>query len=186
MSADLRCLIIPPVRSSDHNPISPVTTPDISLGASVRCGAQRDDADRQFGVDHRWLDAMRECAVRYTRITNDGRGGSKFEEVEVPQATTPYATNLPPLRVSAATPVTGGVVFVTTPPEVRDTQSHPPPRRQFVVILEGAFEVETTDGDKWTFTPGMVALVDDVDGQGHVTRIVSPAPATLMAVPIAD
>jgi hypothetical protein len=129
---------------------------------------------------------MRECAVRYIKITNDGRGGSRLEEVEVPQTTTPYAANVPPVRVSAALPVTGGVVFVTTPPEVRDTQSHPPPLRQLVVILEGALEVETTDGDKCTFTPGMVALVDDVDGQGHVTRVVSPAPATFMAVPIAD
>jgi hypothetical protein len=27
---------------------------------------------------------------------------------------------------------------------------------------------------------------EDVDGQGHVTTVVSPTPATLMAVPIAD
>ena len=38
--------------------------------------------------------------MRYTKITNDGFGGSRFEEVEVPQATTPYAENVPPLLVS--------------------------------------------------------------------------------------
>jgi hypothetical protein len=62
---------------------------------------------------------MRLLACVTTKITTDGRGGSRFEEVEVPQASTPFAEN-------------------------------------------------------------------DVDGQGHVLRVVSPTPATMMFVPIAD
>ena len=103
----------------------------------------------------------------------------------MPQATTPYVANAPPVLVSAAIAATS-VVFVTTPPDVRDTEPHPAPRRQFGVVLEGEVEIETTDGDKRTFAPGMVALVEDVDGQGHVLRVVSPTPVTLMCVPIAD
>ena len=123
--------------------------------------------------------------MHYIKITNDGRGGSRFEEVELFQAASTYIENLPPLFVSAAIAATGAV-FVTTPPEVRETQPHPPPQRQFVVVLEGALEVETTDGDKRTFTPGMLALVEDLDGQGHTTTVVSPTPATFMAVTIAN
>jgi hypothetical protein len=123
--------------------------------------------------------------VRYVKITNDDRGGSRFEEVEVPQATVPYTENVAPLLVSAEVATTG-VIFVTTPPEVREGKPHTPPRRQFVVVLEGEVEVETSDGDKRSFTPGMLALVEDVGGQGHITRVVSPTPWTFMALPIAD
>jgi hypothetical protein len=124
--------------------------------------------------------------MRLTKITNDLRGGSRFEEVEIAQATTPYAESVPPMLVSAAMAATGGVVFVTTPAEVRETEPHPAPRRQLIVVLEGELEGETTDGDKRTVGPGMVVLVEDVGGRGHVTRVVSPTPATFMAIPLAD
>ena len=123
--------------------------------------------------------------MRYVKITNDGRGGSRFEEVELPQGSTPYVENTPPLLVSATVAATG-VIFVTTPPEVRETKPHPAPRRQFAVVLEGEAEIVTTDGDERTFTPGMFALFEDVDGLGHTTNVVSPTPLTFMAVSIAD
>ena len=75
--------------------------------------------------------------MHLVKITNDGDGGSRFEDVELPQASTPYLENVPPLLVSSAVATTG-VVFVTTPPEVRESPPHPPPQRQFVVVLEGA------------------------------------------------
>jgi hypothetical protein len=44
-------------------------------------------------------------------------------------------------------------------PEVRETWWHPPPRRQFVVILVGEFELETTDGETRCFRPADMLLV---------------------------
>ena len=123
--------------------------------------------------------------MRCVKITNDDRGGSKFEDVEVPQAVVPYTENVAPLLVSAEMPA-AGFVIVTTPPDVRETKPHPPPGRQFVVVLDGAVEVETTNGDKRTFGPGAFALVEDVGGKGHITRVISPTPWTFMAIPIAD
>jgi uncharacterized cupin superfamily protein len=123
--------------------------------------------------------------VRCVKVTNDGRGGSRFEEVELPQGSTPYVENTPALLVSATVAATG-LVFVTTPPEVRETKPHPAPRRQFAVVLEGQAEIVTSDGDKRTLTPGMFALFEDVDGLGHITNVVSPIPLSFMAVSIAD
>ena len=97
----------------------------------------------------------------------------------------PYAENVPPLLVSAAVAATG-VVFVTTPPEVRETKAHPAPRRQFTVVLGGQAEIVTTDGNRQTFTPGMFAMFEDVDGLGHITNVVGPTPLTIMSVSIAD
>ena len=66
--------------------------------------------------------------MRYVKITSDGSGGSRFEEVEVGQAETPYAENTPPVLVSQAVPATE-LTWVTLPPDVRETGWHPPPRR---------------------------------------------------------
>ena len=123
--------------------------------------------------------------VRCTKITVDGRGGSRFEEVEISRLRRRTPGTCQPLLVSAAVAATG-VIFVTTPPEVRETTPHPAPQRQFAVVLEGQAEIVTTDGDKRTFSPGMFALIEDVDGLGHVMNVVSTTTLTFMAVPIAD
>ena len=44
---------------------------------------------------------------------------------------------------------------------------HPPPRRQLLVVLRGAFEVATTDGDRARIEAGGCLLVDDVGTAGH-------------------
>ena len=37
-----------------------------------------------------------------------------------------------------------------------------------MVVLDGAVQVETTNGDKRTFGPGAFALVEYVGGKGHI------------------
>jgi hypothetical protein len=44
---------------------------------------------------------------------------------------------------------------------------HPPPRRQLLVVLSGAFEVAATDGGRARIEAGGCLLVDDVDSAGH-------------------
>jgi hypothetical protein len=122
--------------------------------------------------------------MRYVKVTGDGSGGSRFEDAEVVQAETLYTENTPPVLVSSAIPATG-FAFVTLPPDVRETGWHPPPRRQFVVILDGEFELETTDGDRRRFRPGEMLLVEDLEGRGHVTRVLTDGAASFMAIPLA-
>jgi hypothetical protein len=121
--------------------------------------------------------------MRFPKVTDDGSGGTRFDEFDVPQAETPYAENVPPLLISAALAGTGAV-FVTVPVEVRETERHPAPRRQFVVVLEGQFEIGTTDGEKRSLSPGMIALMDDVGTRGHTTTVGSTGPATFLAIPL--
>jgi hypothetical protein len=78
-----------------------------------------------------------------------------------------------------------GLVFVTTPEDLLETEPHPAPRRQIVIALDGEFEIETTDGERRTFAPGAVALVEDTSGRGHVTR-ASKGRASFVAVPLGD
>jgi hypothetical protein len=123
--------------------------------------------------------------VRVPKVTNDGSGGTRFDELDVPQTETPNAQNVPSLLVSTAI-AASGAVFVTVPVEVRQMQPHPAPRRQFVVVLDGEFEIGTTDGRKRSLTPGMIALMDDVETRGHTTTVRSTGPATFLAIPLED
>ncbi len=75
-------------------------------------------------------------------------------------------------------------MFVTTPDDLREIEPHPAPRKQFVVVLEGEIEVETTNGERRSFVPGIVGLLEDVEGRGHISRIRGDGPATFMAVPL--
>ena len=121
--------------------------------------------------------------MRYVKVVAADDGGSKFVDVEVEQTEAPFAENVPPLLVSAPLPAQA-VLFVTTPDDLRDTEPHPAPRRQLVIVLDGEFEIETTDGERRTLAPGEVALVEDTTGRGHVTR-VSKGGARFVAVPLA-
>jgi hypothetical protein len=127
---------------------------------------------------------VEEALMQYVKVVTTEDGGSRFVDIDVEQTEAPFAENVPPLLVSQPLPVQG-LVFVTTPPDLRETEPHPAPRRQFVIALDGEFEIETTDGDRRIFPPGGVALVEDIAGRGHVTR-ASRGRATFVAVPLAD
>jgi hypothetical protein len=49
---------------------------------------------------------------------------------------------------------------------------HPPPRRQWVIILQGAMEISTTGGGRRRFEPGDCLLAEDMHGRGHRTEDV--------------
>ena len=105
--------------------------------------------------------------MRVTRIFSDEAGDSHFGEVT-------YA--LKPsggiVQLSEAIPTTG-VYFRENDPGY-DYGWHVAPRRQFIVLLDGAIEIETSDGAKRTFKGGDVLLLEDTTGKGHRTRNTEP------------
>ena len=58
---------------------------------------------------------------------------------------------------------------------------HNAPSRQFVLVMAGVLEVETTDRKKRQWRAGEVFLADDVHGQGHQTRVLE-GPVRLLFV----
>jgi hypothetical protein len=122
--------------------------------------------------------------MQYVKVVTTEDGGSRFVDIDVEQTAAPFAENVPPLLVSQPLPAQG-LVFVTTPDDLRETEPHPAPRRQVVIVLDGEFEIETADGDRRIFSPGGVALVEDTSGRGHVTR-ASSGRASFVAVPLAE
>ena len=62
---------------------------------------------------------------------------------------------------------------------------HPAPRRQYIISLSGHIQVELGDGTTHTFNPGDARLVEDLTGQGHITRVLGDAPAISAVIPLA-
>ncbi|MFI4956413.1 MAG: hypothetical protein ACHQAX_04315 [Gammaproteobacteria bacterium] len=63
---------------------------------------------------------------------------------------------------------------------------HNPSAPQFVIMLEGAMEIEIGDGAKRIFNTGDIVLAEDTTGQGHVTRAASLGKRRYMVIPLAD
>jgi hypothetical protein len=120
----------------------------------------------------------------YGVLESDDAGGSRMIEVRLDQQEAVIAAGVPPVQVSVPIPATA-VIFVDVPEGVVDSEPHQAPRRQFVVVLEGVLECETTDGEVRRFGPGGVAMAADVDGAGHITRVVEH-PARFLMIPLAD
>lgn len=89
---------------------------------------------------------------------------SHFEDLDIPLNPASYGQQSPLVP-------TEGVIFRETPLG-GEQDFHPAPRRQFVVTLSGAAELECGDGSKRRFGAGDIMLADDTTGQGHITRVI--------------
>lgn len=109
--------------------------------------------------------------MHYVRVYADPDGESHFHDVEVDLVSTDYAPPAAPLEVSSATDAER---FVFVGGESGwEGDWHPSPRRQFVFMLKGVFEVRVSDGEARSFGPGSVLLLEDTAGRGHFARVTS-------------
>lgn len=63
---------------------------------------------------------------------------------------------------------------------------HPPPRRQWVIILQGEMEISTTSGERRRFVPGDCLLAEDMHGAGHSTEDVGEQLLVTLNVGVPD
>lgn len=119
--------------------------------------------------------------VTYHRIYADAQGGSHLDTVTVEQQLMTAAPPAPPLYVSAANPASRYLFYTFEPGWFGDL--HPAPTRQFLALLSGAVEVETTDGTVRRLGPGDLVLLEDTSGPGHRTRNIGDGYATFLVVP---
>jgi hypothetical protein len=118
---------------------------------------------------------------RFTRIVPDAAGGSTFQGDEFSLDAPPGVTGM----LTGTVPAASAAVYVRH--DTWDNFAHPTPRpaprRQWVVVLRGAVEVEVTDGSRRTFGPGDLLHAEDTDGTGHVTRPVGDPPVEALFLP---
>jgi hypothetical protein len=121
--------------------------------------------------------------VRFTRVIVSADGGSAFEDAELPLEERWVAERTPPMLaglLAAAPP--SPVVFLRS--NEFDSEPHPAPRRQWVVLTRGAIEIEVSDGSRRVFRSGDLLLLEDVTGRGHRTYTVGEPPFEGLFVPV--
>jgi hypothetical protein len=107
--------------------------------------------------------------MKITRIYTGADNQSHFEDLEIPLKDGGKSSFISELvKVS-------GLIFRETD-ESYDLDFHNAPRRQYVVNLEGAVEIEVGDGDKRIGGAGDILLAEDTTGQGHKSRAVGGTP----------
>jgi len=104
--------------------------------------------------------------VRIIRIYNDENGESHFEDREIDLPELSHTSQL-----SKCIPV-AGLYFRRIEPEY-DGDWHNPPRRQYIVNLDGPIEITVSDGERRIIGPGEVLYVEDMTGKGHLAKPVN-------------
>ncbi|MDN3674368.1 hypothetical protein QWY99_15015 [Flavobacterium branchiarum] len=101
--------------------------------------------------------------IQITRIYSDKNGESQFENLEIP-----LKNNGDIGFLSDDEPVKS-IVFREVKPSY-DYDFHNAPDRQYIILLEGGVEIETSLGEKRIFETGSILLVEDTTGKGHKTK----------------
>jgi quercetin dioxygenase-like cupin family protein len=112
---------------------------------------------------------------RVIRIYADADGNSHIQEL--PIATKPGRT-----RRTETAPVTGLIYAEYTSSSVEDW--HRTPGRQFSISMSGEIEVEVSGGNKHAIHTGDIVFLEDLQGKGHITRILTPV--TNLFIRVAD
>ena len=101
--------------------------------------------------------------MKVTRIYSDDTGETHFDDVEIPLKDAGKIGRL-------SEPVAAkSVIFRTNDPDY-DYDWHNAPARQYIALLDGAIELEVSDGEKRVLAGGDILLVEDVTGKGHRTK----------------
>jgi hypothetical protein len=108
--------------------------------------------------------------ARLIRIYAKSNGDSAIEEIEI----APNAGPIPVTQMTAS--VYGGAA--------RPPAWHQAPRKQFAINMTGELEVEITGGGRTRIGAGDLVFLEDVTGQGHVTRALGPI--TNLFIHVAD
>lgn len=120
--------------------------------------------------------------VTYHRISADEKGGSRFDTITVEQSLLRAAPPAAPFYVSEDGLALKYRFYTFEPGWIGDW--HPAPARQFLALMSGAVEMETTDGTARRFLPGDLVLLQDTSGKGHLTRNIGDGYATFLVIPV--
>jgi quercetin dioxygenase-like cupin family protein len=137
----------------------------LGLAAQTAVGADARDSGPRMSYVHVYADS---AGVSHFREEHLDFAPGRTEETSIHALEAKGRTTLLRLRVGA----------------VEDW--HNAPRAWFLIVLQGASEVTTSDGEVRQFGPGSLVLLDDTTGKGHRTRALGTIDHVAAVIPIAD
>ncbi len=118
--------------------------------------------------------------MKVIRIVVNAEGRSHFVETDLVMKLKDFAPPAAPLGVSDFQPASQwGLLYL---PIGWDGSWHPTPAGQLIVCLSGQFEITVGDGQSRRFGPGEMVLLEDTEGQGHVTKVVGSREVRCLSV----
>jgi hypothetical protein len=103
-----------------------------------------------------------------TRIYADENGDSHFEDIAIPLQDKGEIGFL-------SDPQHASKIIFRKVIEPYDYDFHHAPARQYIALMDGIIEIETSLGEKRIFKQGDVLLVEDTTGKGHRSRNIQQA-----------
>ncbi|MCA7012216.1 hypothetical protein LF934_06105 [Dickeya dadantii] len=67
-----------------------------------------------------------------------------------------------------------------------EKNTHPAPRKQYVITLKGKLKFKVSDGSTFILSPGTVLLAEDINGEGHSWELVEGDEWVRVYIPMAD
>jgi hypothetical protein len=108
------------------------------------------------------------------RIFSQPDGTSSMEQIEVP------------IQNGASRLIPGQGVILRRMPRDMKAEWHTAPRRQMLATIAGEGEIETGDGQILVVKPGVITLVEDLEGKGHLTRGRGAEDRLAIVMPLSD
>ncbi len=102
-----------------------------------------------------------------TRVYSDENGDSRFENVLIAM------DDAGDIGALSETQEVKGIIFREVEPSY-DYSFHNAPQKQYIILLDGGIEIETSLGETRKFDAGEILLVEDTTGKGHRTRNLRP------------
>ena len=101
------------------------------------------------------------------RIYSDENGDSHFEDVAIELKEAGSVGKLSDVLPAK------GIIFREVAPSY-DWDFHTAPQKQYIILLDGEIEIETSLGAKRRFNAGEILLVEHTSGKGHKTKNIRP------------
>jgi hypothetical protein len=105
---------------------------------------------------------------KVTRVFAENQGESRFEDITI------SLHDGGPIGF-LSDPQQAKTVIFRKVIEQYDYDFHNAPARQYIALMDGEIEIETSLGEKRIFYPGDVLLVEDTTGKGHRSRNLKDA-----------
>ena len=122
--------------------------------------------------------------VPYVHLYSDANGVSHFRDEKMTVSPAPSPTGTAGDQALATYEIAGSQGATVMALKVGAKEDwHRPPRRMFLIVVQGVSEVTASDGQVRQFGPGSVILMDDTTGKGHITRVPGTVDHVAIAIP---